>query len=139
MALESAPVARASPTVTRTHNHVTCTWHTELHGSVVCQRSDGTGFAVVVGQTLTMVETETSKIRFWRNQPAHSPGFGELHDKRVTVTETHNNVTCAWTTLDGGGAFCNKASRHGYLAGLTQQHVFVSTEASKTVYFVNQP
>ena len=86
-----------------------------------------------------MVQTATGKVRFWRNQPTHSVGYGALNDNRITVTETHNNVTCAWTSVGGGGAFCNKANRHGYVAGMTQRSVLVANEQSKVVYFVNQP
>jgi hypothetical protein len=126
-------------TVTRTHNHVTCTWRTELGGSSSCQKRDRTGFIVITSQRLVMVQTAKAKVRFWRNQPTHSVGYGSLNDKRITVTETHNSVTCAWTSLRGGGAFCNKANRHGYVAGLTQSVVLVANEQSKVVYLVNQP
>ena len=135
----SAYAAMASPTITRTHNHVTCAWRTELGGSSVCQRANRTGNIVAMSQSLVMVETSATKILFWRNQPVHSTGYGALTDKRVTFTETHNSVTCFWTALDGGAAFCNKESRHGYVAGLSQRRIFVANEASKIVYLGNQP
>lgn len=129
----------SSVTLSQTHNNVTCEWRTELGGSAVCQRANGTGYVVVVSRRLVMVETAKGKVRFWRNQPTHSVGYGALNDKRVTFTETHNRVTCAWTAIAGGGAFCNKADRHGYVAGLTQRTVLVGNEMSKIVYLVNQP
>lgn len=139
MGASGSNAAFGSVTVTRTHNHVTCEWRTELGGSAVCQRASGTGYVVIVSQRLVMVETAKEKVRFWRNQPKHSVGYGSFQDNRVTFTETHNHVTCAWTALAGGGVFCNKADRHGYVAGLTQRSVLVANEASKVVYFVNQP
>jgi hypothetical protein len=135
----AALAAPTSPTVTATHNHVTCTWRTELGGSSACQRADGTGYIVAMSQRLVMVETATTKVRFWRNQPVQSRGYGALVDNRITFTETHNNVTCFWTALDGGAAFCNKSDRHGYVAGLSQRRIMVANEASKVVYLANQP
>jgi hypothetical protein len=134
----TAAAAPTSTTVTRTHNNVTCEWRTELGGDAVCRRSNGTGYFVVVSQQIVTVQT-ARKIPFWRNQPRHSVGYGPINDNRITFAETHNGITCAWTSIAGGGAFCNKASRHGYVAGLTQRSVIVSDERSRVVFLRNQP
>jgi hypothetical protein len=135
----AAHAATDGVTISRTHNHITCTWRTELGGAALCGRADGTGDIVVVSQTIVMVKSAKAKILFVRNQPNHSRGFGPLHDTRITATETHNKVTCHWSALDGGAAGCNKASRHGFVGLISRRHVFVSTEASKLVFTGNQP
>jgi len=134
-----AIAARTAVTHASTHNRVTCTWHTELGGSVICEKSNKTGLRVLVSQRLVWVQTRNGKVRFWRNQPSKSPGFKQIHDPRITVTETHNRVTCYWTALNGGGAFCNESSLHGYVAGVSQGLVYVANETSKTVFLANQP
>lgn len=139
VAASSAGAGTSGFTYKVTHDHVTCAWRTELGGSSLCIKADGTGLITVVSQPVVIVELATGKIRFLRNQPEHSSGFGQLNDKRVTFTHTQNNVTCAWTAVAGGAALCNQASRHGYVAGVTQKYVMVISETNKVVYTANQP
>jgi hypothetical protein len=139
--LAAAPDATAArdATVTRTHNGVTCTWRGALGGLAACRRSDRVGYVVIVSQRLVMVETASAKVRFWRTHPSVSVGHAALNDRRVTVTETHDRITCSWTARDGGGAFCTKANRRGYVAGLTRHRVWAADEGSNLVYLVLQP
>ena len=133
--------ATAGPeqTTTRTHNGVTCTWRTSLGGLATCRRSDRVGYLVVVSHRLVMVQTETTKVRFWRNQPTVAASYSRVHDKLATATETHDAITCTWTARDGGGAYCGKADRHGYVVGVTQRRVWVADEGDNLVYLVLQP
>jgi len=86
------------------------------------------GYVVVVSHRLVMVQTETTKVRFWRNQPTVVASSSRVHDKLATATETHDAITCTWTARDGGGAYCGKADRHGYVVGVTQRRVWVADE-----------
>jgi hypothetical protein len=135
---QSANAAGAG-TRTETHNGVTCAWRTEMGGAATCQRSDRIGYIVTVSQSIVLVRNGANKIVFWRNQPAHSPGFGDIHDSRITYTVTSNNVRCFWTRVGGGGAFCNKANNHGYVAGVAHLLASVAQENSKVVFLKSQP
>jgi len=121
-----------------THNRTTCAWPTGA-GTVACQRADGTGYIVLVSQARVVVATADRRVSFARKHPARSPGFGPSRDKTVTFVETHHGVSCYWTTLEGGGVFCNRANRHGYVAGVTQRRAVVANETNRIVYLVTQP
>jgi hypothetical protein len=71
---------------------------------------------------------------FVRNQPDHSPGIGPLNDKRIFHSETHRGIVCYWTSTGGGIALCNRADRHGYVAGVSKSAAIVLNEHSKIVF-----
>jgi hypothetical protein len=74
---------------------------------------------------------------FVRNQPDHSPGFGRLNDKRIFHSETHRGIVCSWSRTGGGTVLCNRADRHGYVAGVSKSATIVLNEHGKIVFLRN--
>lgn len=138
--VSSGAVAAASDTV-RTFAGITCTWpDTTSEGTVICRRADARGLAVVVTKHFVAVRTwRTAKVLFLRNQPDNSPGFAPARDKRIFHSETHRGIVCQWARTAGGTAFCNRADRHGYAAGVSHFQALVISENSKIVFLRNQP
>jgi hypothetical protein len=97
--------------VTRTFEGITCTWPANLsEGAAICRLANGDGLATVLAKRLVMVRNFRSrKVVFTRNQPEHSSAYGRSSDKRVTHQETHQGITCYWSGVGGGAAFCNRA------------------------------
>lgn len=140
-ALVAAPRAEASAApVTRTYASVTCTWPSSTsEGSVVCGRSDGTGFAGAVAQRFVLFRNAKWQVVFFRNQPTRSPGYGPANDPRIFHSETHRGIVCYWSRQGGGAAVCNRADRHGYVLLVGARLVGVANEASNMIFLRNQP
>jgi hypothetical protein len=130
-----------SANIARTYAGIQCNWLSNVtQGLVVCRRADRRGYAGGVAQRFVMVTTvATRRWLFIRNQPRKSPGFAPVNDKRIFHSETHRGISCAWSRLDGGGALCWRADRHGYVVGVSHSHVLVLNEGSQIVYSKNQP
>jgi hypothetical protein len=122
-----------------TYAGITCNWPiTTPDGVAVCQLATGTGFAVAVARRFVIVGSlKTGKRVFVRNQPDHSPGFGPLNDKRIFHSETHRGIVCYWSRTGGGIALCNRADRHGYVAGVSKSAATVLNEHNKIVFLRN--
>ena len=122
-----------------TYAGITCNWPiTTPDGVAVCQLATGTGFAVAVARRFVIVQSwKTGKRVFVRNQPDHSPGFGPLNDRRIFHSETHRGIVCYWSRTRGGIARCNRADRHGYVAGVSKSAAIVLNEHNKIVFLRN--
>jgi hypothetical protein len=127
--------------VTRTFEGITCTWPANLsEGAAICRLANGAGLATVLAKRLVMVRNFRSrKVVFTRNQPEHSSAYGRSSDKRVTHQETHQGITCYWSGVGGGAAFCNRADERGYSAGLSPVAALVLSDKSKVIFLRNQP
>jgi hypothetical protein len=133
--LDAFPVSETA----HTYAGITCKWpSTTPDGVAICQLATGTGFAVAVARRFVIVGSlKTGKRVFVRNQPDHSPGFGPLNDKRIFHSETHRGIVCYWSRKGGGTALCNRADRHGYVAGVSKSAAIVLNEHSKIVFLRN--
>ena len=116
---------------------ITCGWPSD--GVALCELATGRGFAVAVARRSVIVFSHgrPGKRVFVRNQPDHSPGIGPLNDKRVFHSETHRGIVCTWSRTGGGTALCNRADRHGYVAGVSKSAAIVLNEHSKIVFLRN--
>jgi hypothetical protein len=120
---------------TATYAGITCNWPRLGPSGAVCQLATRTGFAVAVARRFVNVRSmKIGKEVFVRNQPDHSPGFGPLNDKRIFHSETHRGIACHWSRTGGGTALCNRADRHGYMAGVSKSAAIVLNEHSKIVF-----
>jgi hypothetical protein len=117
-----------------TYAGITCVWPSD--GVAFCELATGRGFGVAVARRFVVVFSHgrPGKRVFVRNQPDHSPGIGPLNDKRVFHSETHRGVVCYWSRTGGGIALCNRADRHGYVAGVSKSAAIVLNENSKIVF-----
>ena len=133
--LDAFPVSETA----HTYAGITCKWpSTTPDGVAICQLATGTGFAVAVARRFVIVGSlKTGKRVFVRNQPDHSPGVGPLNDKRILHSETHRGIVCYWSRTGGGTALCNRADRHGYVAGVSKSAAIVLNEHSKIVFLRN--
>ena len=121
----------------RMYAGITCIWPiTTPDGVAVCQLATGRGFGVAVARRSVVVFSHGSpgKRVFVRSQPVHSPGIGPLNDKRMFHSETHRGIVCYWSRTGGGTALCNRADRHGYVAGVSKSAAIVLNEHSKIVF-----
>jgi hypothetical protein len=135
--LDAFPVSETA----HTYVGITCKWpSTTPDGIAICQLATRTGFAVAVTRRFVSVGSlETGKRVFVRNQPDHSPRFGLLTDKQRFHSETHRGIVCYWSRRGGGTALCNRADKHGYVAGLSKSTAIVLNEHSKIVFRRNHP
>jgi hypothetical protein len=133
--------ASASGDTVRTYAGITCAWPSSTsEGSVICRRSNGTGFAVAVAERFVAVRVwRNGRVLFFRNQPTHSVGFGSLNDPRIFHRETHRGIICYWSRVARGTAICNRSDNHGYVVAVSGFQVAVSNEKSRVVYLRNQP
>jgi hypothetical protein len=127
---------------TATYAGITCDWPRTIRrlgpSVAVCHLATGPGLAVAVARRLVFVQSgKTGKRVFVRNQPDHSPGFGPLSDKRIFHSETHRGIVCYWSRTGGGIALCNRADRHGYVAGVSKSAAIVLNEHGKIVFVRN--
>jgi hypothetical protein len=121
-----------------TYAGITCIWPRAGPGAAVCHLATETGFAVGVARRFVAVRSlKTGKEVFVRNQPDYSPGFGPLNDRRTFHSETHRGIVCHWSRTRGGIALCNRADRHGYVAGVSKSAAIVLNEHSKIVFLRN--
>jgi hypothetical protein len=130
--LDAFPVSESA----HTYAGITCKWpSTTPDGVAICQLATGTGFAVAVARRFVIVGSlKTGKRVFVRNQSDHSPGFGPLNNKQIFHSETHRGIVCHWSRTGGGTALCNRADRHGYVAGVSKSAAIVLNEHSKIVF-----
>jgi hypothetical protein len=119
---------------TATYVGITCDWPSD--GGAFCELATGRGFVVAVARRVVIVFSHgrPGKRLFVRNQPDHSPGIGPLNDKRIFHSETHRGIVCYWSRTGGGIALCNRADRHGYVAGVSKSAAIVLNEHSKIVF-----
>ena len=122
---------------THTYAGITCGWPSD--GVAFCELATGRGFGVAVGRRFVVVfnHGRPGKRVFVGNQPDHSPGIGPLNDKRIFHSETHRGIVCYWSRTGGGTAFCNRADRHGYVAGVSRSAAIVLNERRKIVFLRN--
>jgi hypothetical protein len=116
---------------------ITCNWpRTTPDGVAVCQLATGTSLGIAVGRRSVIVfrPGTVGKRLFVRNQPDHSPGLGRLNDKRTFHSETHRGIVCNWSMAGGGIAICNRADRHGYVAGVSKSAAIVLNEDGRIVF-----
>jgi hypothetical protein len=115
---------------------ITCYWpRSTPDGVAVCQLATRTGFGVAVARRSVVVfGLARAKRLFARNQPDHSPGIGRLNARRIVHSETHRGIVCFWSRTGGGIALCNRADRHGYVAGVSKSAAIVLNEHGKIVF-----
>jgi hypothetical protein len=130
--LDAFPVSETA----HTSAGITCKWpRTTPDGVAICQLATANGLAVAVARRSVIVGSlKTGKRVFVRNQPDHSPGIGSLDDKRIFHSETHRGIVCHWSRTGGGTALCNRADKHGYVAGVSKSAAIVLNEHGKLVY-----
>ena len=131
--LDAFPVAR----LIHTDAGVTCTWpRSTPSGVAFCQLATERGLATAVSGRAVLVlrPGTTAKRLFFRTQPGDSPGFGESNDKRTFHSETHRGIACSWSRTGGGTALCNRADRHGYVAGVSKSRAIVLNEDGEIVF-----
>jgi hypothetical protein len=123
--------------LTHTYGGITCLWpRATPDGVAICQLATGTGIGVAVAGRSVVVFTQgrPGKRLFVRNQSVHSPAMAPLNDKRIVHSETHRGIVCYWSKTRGAIAVCNRADRHGYLAGVSKSTAVVLNDQGEIVF-----
>jgi hypothetical protein len=123
--------------VVRIHNHVTCSFGSSGGGQVVCHRADGIGKRVILNQKMILVRTRAGKTVYSHKQPTTAASDGGIRSDGISYKETHNHISCYWSTASGGSVGCIKSNNQGFVLGLTHDGVFAGS--TKIIYSGTQP